>query len=191
MENEEKTNPEVEQYLIIYLLDNYFIVILISSLLLGLLFKKLIIKLKTLTQSNILKHKDKVEEIKTQNDDEEEDLQDKDIKMIFVCKMDKKLKPNYIAQQTAYLSTNLYKQILQSGTNYNKKVLGIWSYFGAKKIVLKIKSEKTDEEFEEIYINLVKEKIPCLINSEKNLLAAGPEISENLDMITGHLKLLS
>lgn len=89
---------------------------------------------------------------------------------------------------------DLYKEVLLTGSDYQKSVLEAWSIFGCKKIVLKLKSENqqtADEAFIELLANFQANNIMACSNKEKTVLAAGPDLSERLDKITGHLKLMS
>lgn len=47
------------------------------------------------------------------------------------------------------------------------------------------------EEFVEIVHKLKNNNIPYVVNSENNALVCGPDIAENIDSITRHLKLVN
>jgi len=79
----------------------------------------------------------------------------------------------------------------------NKKVWKNWKQSGQKKVVLKIGSM---DEIKDVFIRVSKQRIPCYLVKDAGLtqlapgtitaLGIGPAISEEIDKITGELKLL-
>lgn len=79
----------------------------------------------------------------------------------------------------------------------NKKIWKMWKNTGQKKVVLKVESK---EQLQEIYSLLQKKKIECFLVRDAGLtqlesgtttaLGIGPNLSNEIDKITGDLKLL-
>ena len=115
-----------------------------------------------------------------------DNLEDQDIKMVFITKVEGK--STKLAKNVSDASVELYKLNLLKGSEYNHKVLNIWDTFGSKKIVLKVKLET---EIEEIIAQLDTTDIPYFKHPSFPLIAVGPEVSEKINKFTGHLKLLN
>lgn len=64
----------------------------------------------------------------------------------------------------------------------------MWETFGSKKIVLKVKELSELKELEKTLEDL---DIPFYCSQDFPLIVIGPEISEKINSLTGHLKLLS
>ncbi|TFG29379.1 MAG: peptidyl-tRNA hydrolase [Promethearchaeota archaeon] len=79
----------------------------------------------------------------------------------------------------------------------NKNIWKNWKNTGQKKVILKVQSK---EQLQEIYILLQKTKIECFLVKDAGLtqlepgtttaLGIGPTLSNEIDKITGDLKLL-
>lgn len=79
----------------------------------------------------------------------------------------------------------------------NKRVWKNWKQSGQKKVVLKVQSF---DELNDLYLEVIKRKIPCFIVKDAGLtqlppgsttaLGIGPFSSVEIDKITGNLKLL-
>ena len=115
-----------------------------------------------------------------------DNLEDQDIKMVFITKVEGK--STKLAKNVSDASVELYKLNLLKGNEYNHKVLNIWDTFGSKKIVLKVKEEA---EIQEIITKLDSTDIPYYKHPTYPLIAVGPEVSEKINKFTGHLKLLN
>lgn len=74
------------------------------------------------------------------------------------------------------------------GSEYHTKVLNVWETFGSKKIVLKVKEVSELKELEKSLEDL---DIPYFCSEDFPLIVIGPEVSEKINSLTGHLKLLS
>lgn len=112
------------------------------------------------------------------------------MKQVIVMRTDLKMGKGKIAAQACHASLNCYKKA-------DKIDLKKWELNGQKKVVLKISSE---EELMELY-SLVKEtSLPCSLitdaghtqiePSTRTCLGIGPGSDEDIDKLTGDLKLL-
>lgn len=122
------------------------------------------------------------------NNISEEQLLDKNIKMVFVCKVQGKHQSTLLSLKTAECSVESYKNILLLGSDYNKKVLDIWDTYGSKKVVLKVSDVS---EIDIIYNQLKTDNVICYKSTDFPLLVIGPDTSDVIDKYTGHLKLMS
>ena len=126
---------------------------------------------------------------------EEESLKDDtDLKMIFIFRVDCKLKNSFIAEQTILLSKDIYKKCVLSGTENQKKMLENWSCFGCKKVTLRLKGESEEKSIEEIrelkktFDNL---GILNIMNLENSVMVVGPDVSKKIDLVSSYLKLMN
>lgn len=112
------------------------------------------------------------------------------MKQVIIMRTDLKMGKGKIAAQACHASLNCYK-------NADKSRLRAWELSGQKKVVLKVSSEKELLELNSI----VKEtNLPhSLITdaghtqiepSTRTCLGIGPGSDEEIDKLTGHLKLL-
>lgn len=111
-------------------------------------------------------------------------------KQAIIVRKDIKLGVGKIACQVAHAAIGAFKLA-------NKRIIKEWEKEGGKKIVLKVKDVK---ELKEIYKKAKKLKLPCYLVKDAGLtqikpgtitaLAIGPAKEEDVDKVTGKLKLL-
>jgi PTH2 family peptidyl-tRNA hydrolase len=111
-------------------------------------------------------------------------------KQVIVVRKDLKLGVGKIASHVAHASLGSLRQVA-------KNVISKWEGQGAKKVVLKVNSEK---ELKNLYKKIVSKKIPCFLVRDAGLtqlkprtitcLGIGPVEEKKIDEITGKLKLL-
>ena len=115
------------------------------------------------------------------------------VKQVIVLRKDLKLGKGKLAAHTAHASLAAYRKASKS----HKEVVEEWVAGGEKKVVVSVNSES---ELLELF-ELVKRKgIPCELIRDAGLtqispgtitaLGIGPWDEEELDLLTGHLKLL-
>jgi PTH2 family peptidyl-tRNA hydrolase len=111
-------------------------------------------------------------------------------KQVILVRADLKIGKGKIATQVAHAAVGALKLV-------DEEVAREWEKEGSKKVVLKVKDEK---ELLQIYKEVKKEKIPCLLVKDAGLtqvragtitaLGIGPVEEKRIDKITGKLKLL-
>ncbi len=111
------------------------------------------------------------------------------MKQVIVVRSDLKMGIGKIAAQSCHASLEAYKK-----TNIFKKKL--WELENQKKVVLKTDSP---EELKRLFAECKKQKLPCSIIRDAGrtqlkpgtctAIGIGPDSDENIDRITGHLKL--
>jgi len=111
-------------------------------------------------------------------------------KQVIILRSDLKMSTGKKCVQSSHASLGAYKKT-------DKKIIDKWQSEGQKKVVVKVNSEK---ELLEYFNKIKKEKIPCFLVEDAGLtelkpgtitaLGIGPEEEEELDKITGKLKLL-
>lgn len=130
-----------------------------------------------------------------------------DVKQVLVIRKDLKCRKGKMIAQGAHASLNVFFQRMthaqSSGAdvysfiNFSEAV-NVWLRSGKKKITVSVDSE---DELIEIYEKARKAGILCSIVVDhgltefkgvptKTAVAVGPDLSELIDPITGHLKLL-
>jgi len=102
----------------------------------------------------------------------------------------KKMGKGKIVTQGAHASLGSLK-------NVNKKILEKWERRGAKKVVLKVKNLR---DLKRLYKKIKNKKLPCFMVRDAGrtqirkgtitCLSIGPAKEEDIDKITGKLKLL-
>ena len=112
------------------------------------------------------------------------------MKQAIVMRTDLKMGKGKIAAQACHACLESYKKS-------DKKILREWELLGQKKVVLKISSE---EELLELYYLIKESDLPCSLitdaghtqiePSTRTCLSVGPGPDEEIDKLTGHLKLL-
>jgi PTH2 family peptidyl-tRNA hydrolase len=122
----------------------------------------------------------------------------KDSKQVIVMRKDLNMRKGKMVAQGAHASL---KAVLDSGYIGNlppKSAIKHWFENGVTKICLSVDSER---ELLEIYSKAISAKLTCALITDagltefdgvptKTCCAIGPEWSEEIDRITGHLKLL-
>lgn len=112
------------------------------------------------------------------------------MKQVIVMRTDLKMGKGKIAAQACHASLNCYKKA-------NNSDIRKWEIDGQKKVVLKISSE---QELLELYSLVKASTLPCSLITDaghtqiepatKTCLGIGPGPDEEIDKLTGHLKLL-
>jgi len=112
------------------------------------------------------------------------------MKQAIVMRTDLKMGKGKIAAQACHACLESYKKT-------DKKTIREWESVGQKKVVLKISSE---QELMELYFIIKESGLPCSLitdaghtqiePSTKTCLSVGPGPDEEIDKLTGHLKLL-
>ncbi len=115
------------------------------------------------------------------------------MKLVVVVRTDLNVGKGKICAQVAHAAVECVLETLKKDPEKVEK----WRREGAKKIVLKIKSEK---ELLEIYEKAKKEGLVTVLIKDAGLtqippgtitcVGIGPDDDEKIDKITGHLKLL-
>ena len=109
-------------------------------------------------------------------------------KQVIVVRKDLKMSPGKVAAQVAHASVESWKKA-------DKKIKEAWEKEGAKKVVLEVQSEEELLELKRKSKNLptalirdagVTEVPPGTVTC----LGIGPASEEEIDKLTGHLKLL-
>ncbi|RAP51459.1 MAG: aminoacyl-tRNA hydrolase [Methanosphaera sp. rholeuAM270] len=112
------------------------------------------------------------------------------MKQVIVMRTDLKMGKGKIAAQACHASLCCYKKA-------DKSEIRKWEFEGQKKVVLKISSE---EEMMELYYLVKENDLPCCLitdaghtqieSSTRTCFGIGPADDDELDKLTGHLKLL-
>ncbi len=112
------------------------------------------------------------------------------MKQAIVMRTDLKMGKGKIAAQACHASLNSYKKA-------DKSDVRKWEFEGQKKVVLKVSSE---EELLELYSLIKSSGLPCSLitdaghtqiePSTRTCLGVGPCSDEDIDRLTGDLKLL-
>ena len=112
------------------------------------------------------------------------------MKQAIVVRTDLKMGKGKIAAQACHACLESYKRA-------DKRKIREWEVLGQKKVVLKVSSE---EELMELYYLIKQSDLPCSLitdaghtqiePSTKTCLCVGPGPDEEIDKLTGHLKLL-
>lgn len=112
------------------------------------------------------------------------------MKQVIVMRTDLKMGKGKIAAQACHASLDCYKKA-------DKTKIRKWELLGQKKVVLKVSSER---ELLELYSIVKQTDIPCSLitdaghtqiePSTRTCLGIGPGSDEEIDKLTGHLKLL-
>lgn len=112
------------------------------------------------------------------------------MKQAIVVRTDLKMGKGKIAAQACHACLESYKRA-------DKRKIREWETFGQKKVVLKVSSE---QELLELYHIIKQSDLPCSLitdaghtqiePSTKTCLCVGPGPDEEIDKLTGHLKLL-
>ncbi len=112
------------------------------------------------------------------------------MKQAIVMRTDLKMGKGKIAAQACHACLESYKKA-------DKKSVLKWEMIGQKKVVLKISSE---EELLKLYHIIKESGLPCSLitdaghtqiePSTRTCLSVGPGPDEEIDRLTGHLKLL-
>ncbi len=112
------------------------------------------------------------------------------MKQAIVMRTDLKMGKGKIAAQACHACLESYKRA-------NKRKIRDWELFGQKKVVLKVSSE---EELMELYFIIKETDLPCALITDaghtqiepktRTCLCVGPGPDEEIDKLTGHLKLL-
>lgn len=131
------------------------------------------------------------------NDEWESDFDDADLKMVFVVRQDLKMGAGKIAAQVAHAAVGLFDKITSKGDKFHKDALDYWNTFGCKKIVLK--GDNLDV-LVDCSNKCKRANIPYILISDAGhtqvpagsvtVLGIGVDTSENIDKITGTLKLM-
>ena len=74
------------------------------------------------------------------SEEEEEELAESDLKMVFLVREDLKMSKGKIAAQVGHAACGLFRNALESKNDHHYKCLEVWETYGAKKITLKIDS---------------------------------------------------
>ncbi|KAF8792703.1 peptidyl-tRNA hydrolase 2, mitochondrial-like [Argiope bruennichi] len=116
-----------------------------------------------------------------------------DLKLVLVVQNGLKMGKGKIAAQCAHASVAAY----QNCSIKNPSLLKEWLKSGQRKVVLKVDSEEALMEIAAtarragLNFNLVcdagRTQIP---SGSRTVLAVGPDLEQNIDKVTGHLKLL-
>lgn len=113
--------------------------------------------------------------------------------MILVVRNDLKMGKGKIAAQCGHAAVGAF----QSGLNTIPQIVRYWDNTGSAKIAVKVESEAELMDIRRLAI--INHLNLCLIRdagrtqiepNTKTVLAIGPALAEDLDKITGHLKLL-
>ncbi len=116
-----------------------------------------------------------------------------DYKQVIAVRVDLKMSVGKTCAQVAHASLGSALKAMKN----NKQWFDAWTKEGQKKVVVKVKDE---EEIFELYEIARASDIPCYLVNDAGLtelepgttttLGMGPGPNENLDKITGELKLL-
>ena len=102
------------------------------------------------------------------------------MKQVIIMRTDLKMGKGKIAAQACHASLNCYK-------NADKSRLRAWELSGQKKVVLKVSSEKETDLPHSLITDAGHTQIEP---STRTCLGIGPGSDEEIDKLTGHLKLL-
>ncbi len=112
------------------------------------------------------------------------------MKQAIIVRTDLKMGKGKIAAQACHASLECYKRA-------DKRKIREWELFGQKKVVLKVSSEM---ELLELHTMAKATDLPCALitdaghtqiePSTRTCLGIGPGPDEEIDKLTGHLKLL-
>ena len=112
------------------------------------------------------------------------------MKQAIIVRTDLKMGKGKIAAQSCHACLGAYKKA-------NKKDIKKWELSGGKKVVLKISSE---EELLELHTLVKQTDLPCSLITDaghtqiepgsRTCMGIGPGDDEEIDRLTGHLKLL-
>jgi PTH2 family peptidyl-tRNA hydrolase len=115
------------------------------------------------------------------------------MKQVIVVRKDLKIGKGKLSAQVAHASLGAYRQAERKRPEWIRD----WVLTGEKKVVLKVENEK---ELINLY-NIVKKKFPCYLVRDAGrtqtepgtitCLGIGPVPEEEIDEITGHLKLVN
>jgi PTH2 family peptidyl-tRNA hydrolase len=115
------------------------------------------------------------------------------MKQVIVVRSDLKIGKGKLSAHVAHASLEGYKIAKAKGAD----VVEVWEQEGQKKVVVKVKDEA---EMLELYQKAKRAHVPCALISDAGLtqiapgtitaLAVGPWNEEEVDRLTGHLKLL-
>jgi peptidyl-tRNA hydrolase, PTH2 family len=116
-----------------------------------------------------------------------------DVKQVIIMRKDLNMSLGKTVSQGAHASVLSYMEALRA----DKKLVDAWLESGQKKIVLKVDDEKT---LNRLYEAFKFKKVPCAIVNDAGLtqlppgtttaLGIGPWKSEDINLLTGALKLL-
>lgn len=113
-------------------------------------------------------------------------------KQVIVMRIDLKMSRGKIAVQACHASTECSDLVKKT----NKKLWSEWKEYGAKKVILKV---KTLSSLLTVYKKARKKLLPCILIQDKGLteippsttcLGIGPCENDVIDKITGKLPLL-
>ena len=147
--------------------------------------------------NNTIKLGKKKKNIDEGDEDWESDFENADLKMVFVVRQDLKMGAGKIAAQVGHAAVILYDKIINSDDKYYKDALNFWNTFGSKKIVLKGDNLQV---LQELANKCKNSNIPYILITDAGhtqipagsttVLGIGVDSSENIDKITGNLKLM-
>ena len=125
------------------------------------------------------------------------DLENSDLKMVFLVRLDLKMGAGKIAAQVAHAAIGLYDDIMNGDDEYHIEALNYWNTFGAKKIVLKCDNYET---MKQVAIQAKQSQLPFILISDAGhtqipagsvtVLGIGPDSSEKINKLTGNFKLM-
>ncbi len=123
----------------------------------------------------------------TPSNDELEELR---LKMVLVVRKDMPLTAGDVAAQASEAAVAVIAKTLYSGATNPSWIdwYNWWSLFGVAKITLRCPDEQS---FNELLQAVQTRKLPYSVVASNAVLALGPAPAEELDPITGTLKLLS
>jgi PTH2 family peptidyl-tRNA hydrolase len=119
-------------------------------------------------------------------------------KMAIVVRKDLELSPGKLAGQVAHAAIGCYRKTLEENMEDHQKEDLIWEWFyeGQAKIILQV---PTEQDLQNLLAKCVLYKVPYYEVRDMGLtelepdtftcIGIGPELTENLNKITGNLKL--
>lgn len=126
------------------------------------------------------------------SDEEEEEVKGGNYKMVLVVRTDLKMGKGKSAAQCCHATLGCYKQAKKN----SRAALKAWEGCGQPKVVVKCSSE---DELMALYQNARASGLTCSLVRDagrtqispgsKTVLGVGPALEEQVDLITGHLKL--